>query len=218
MPNYCNNFLIITSKNPNVISRIKDTYFVREHNEEKFDFEKIVPYPQHQLDLDNFIDSYHNWQKGWDLATSLSKNSFNLSSVNLTPYPEFTALPVEYQKRFVALAKTCWEEDECFGWYEWRKKCWGTKWNSLEAVINADENEITIYFDTAWCPPLPIIDALTNLEPKADINLIYYEPGSGFAGKYANGDDTPCELGDELYKEIAIEYFGVKESDFEDEE
>ena len=46
-------------------------------------------------------------------------------------------------------------------WYDWNCKNWGTKWNAYaQSSEGPCYGEVTIIFDTAWAPPLPIIDAL----------------------------------------------------------
>ena len=47
-----------------------------------------------------------------------------------------------------------------FNWYEWKWKYWGTKWNACDTSYNIENNKITIAFNTAWCPPIPILNML----------------------------------------------------------
>lgn len=44
-------------------------------------------------------------------------------------------------------------------WYEWNCKHWGTKWNANDTCTVSD-NEIE--FQTAWCPPDPVFEALAK--------------------------------------------------------
>ena len=76
-------------------------------------------------------------------------------------------------------------------WYHWNIENWGTKWDvtgSNDGIVDIKENEITLYFDTAWSPPLEFYIALED----ADwiVEAYYYEPGMNFVGKWdENGDD-----------------------------
>ena len=76
-------------------------------------------------------------------------------------------------------------------WYHWSIENWGTKWDvagSNDGVVDVKENEITLYFDTAWSPPLEFYIALENLG--FTVEGYYYEPGMNFVGKWdENGDD-----------------------------
>jgi len=76
-------------------------------------------------------------------------------------------------------------------WYHWCIENWGTKWDvngSDDGVVDLKENEITLYFDTAWSPPLEFYIALEHLG--FTVEGYYYEPGMNFVGKWdENGDD-----------------------------
>lgn len=76
-------------------------------------------------------------------------------------------------------------------WYHWCIENWGTKWDvdgSDDGVVDLKENEITLYFDTAWSPPLEFYIALENLG--FTVEGYYYEEGMNFVGKWdENGDD-----------------------------
>lgn len=50
-------------------------------------------------------------------------------------------------------------------WYDWNVEHWGTKWNAYSQSLESqwdggDCCEVEIRFDTAWAPPLPVIEAL----------------------------------------------------------
>lgn len=46
-----------------------------------------------------------------------------------------------------------------FNWHDWNWDNWGTKWNAQDAYkLNKD----SIRFETAWCPPLKIMEALSK--------------------------------------------------------
>lgn len=97
------------------------------------------------------------------------------------------------------------------GWYEWRVRHWGTKWDasftgsSLFALGNGEEIDVdlslesrgatvtptvVIYkFDTAWAPPSPVIAAASEQHPELEFVLQFGEVGGDFAGweKYVSG-------------------------------
>lgn len=63
-------------------------------------------------------------------------------------------------------------------WYDWSIANWGTKWNAYQAFVGkTDANEVMFHFETAWAPPLPVIDAIAAKFPKANIRLIWCDEG-----------------------------------------
>lgn len=77
----------------------------------------------------------------------------------------------------------------CRSWYDFCVTYWGTKWNACDVDISSDEN--TIFFNTAWSPPLPVILALSEKVPNIPIEIDFADSDDfgGFAGKitFMNG-------------------------------
>jgi hypothetical protein len=72
-------------------------------------------------------------------------------------------------------------------WYSWCVENWGTKWDVCdgEAFFTVeDETEASGFFNTAWSPPIPVFNKLTELE--FDIDFLYKEEGAVFAGHYTS--------------------------------
>lgn len=72
-----------------------------------------------------------------------------------------------------------------YGYYA-DSEIWGTKsdaddYGSCHVTIETDH--IFISFDTAWTPPTPVIEKLSELFPKLQFQLFYMEEGSGFTGE-----------------------------------
>jgi hypothetical protein len=64
------------------------------------------------------------------------------------------------------------------GWYQWSVNHWGTKWNAYCAVAGKiDKRTAYFHFETAWAPPLPVLDALAAKFPKANLRLIWCDEG-----------------------------------------
>lgn len=74
-------------------------------------------------------------------------------------------------------------------WYSFQVNEWGTKWDfgSADGINDVNENEIVIYFDSAWSPPIAMMEKLEALGFTVD--LMYNEPGMAFCGRYADGFD-----------------------------
>jgi len=103
-----------------------------------------------------------------------------------------------------------------YGYADWYSFCtneWGTKWDAKTADIDepfeVNSNEVTIYFDTAWSPPMGIYSALENMG--FDVQATYVESGVGFIGYYSNGVDT-CHDMEAIRPNVEDEdddYFGI---------
>jgi hypothetical protein len=73
------------------------------------------------------------------------------------------------------------------GWYDWRNTHWGTKWNACDSLTMSDQSadtkrKVTIRFDTAWAPPLPVVEKIVQTYPLLDVTLKYWEGGMQFKG------------------------------------
>lgn len=80
-------------------------------------------------------------------------------------------------------------------WYDFCVNRWGTKWDvGDEHSIEMDEDGLGFRasFDSAWAPPMGIIEQLT--EDGFEVVLDYYEPGMAFVGRFDNGCDDCFEL------------------------
>ena len=83
-------------------------------------------------------------------------------------------------------------EDIGDGRYEWNLFNWGTKWEAnMIDWERSDDNEIRIYFESAWCPPIALYNYL--VEEGWEVEAVYNEPGCQFAGLFTN------ESGDQYY-------------------
>ena len=76
-------------------------------------------------------------------------------------------------------------ERELYGsnnWYDWSVANWGTKWNAQYSSLN---NKNTLWFDTAWSCPIPVLDKLAEI---CCINDVRFE------GEWAD-EDCGCNVG-----------------------
>ena len=102
---------------------------------------------------------------------------------------------------------------ESEAWYYWNVHCWGTKWDVPDKELGVDHTDrrVTLYFDTAWSPPLAWLEKVAETYPSLDFEIEYSESGCDFSGiaKYSGGEVVSHEEGD--FRE-----FGVWE-EYEDE-
>ena len=76
-------------------------------------------------------------------------------------------------------------------WYDFCIAEWGTKWEPRldeNVPFDSNGNVLTVWFDTAWSPPIPIYHALEAMG--FDVEATYIEQGMGFVGHYKAGTDT----------------------------
>ena len=83
-------------------------------------------------------------------------------------------------------------------WYDFAIGEWGCKWdisngdNNYKIKKVSDGYSVTLFFDTAWSPPINFYDKLIELE--FNVDAMYYEPGVAFCGRYYDGSDETFEL------------------------
>jgi hypothetical protein len=80
--------------------------------------------------------------------------------------------------------------DQEENWYDWNINNWGSKWDaSIIDWDREDDNNIHVYFDSAWSPPVTLYEYLT--EQGWQVNAIYHECGMAYIGQYTSidGDD-----------------------------
>lgn len=113
-----------------------------------------------------------------------------------TDKTKIDALEVELSKEkdnqlFNVLCPRPAEQDD--NWYEWNCNNWGTKWDAnIHDWQRQDDNTISLFFDTAWSPPIALYEYLT--ENDWTVSAVYHEPGMCFGGVYTS------ECGDEQYE------------------
>jgi len=68
-------------------------------------------------------------------------------------------------------------------WYDWSLANWGTKWGDCETqLVHHFPTEILYAFDTAWGPPIELIEKLSAKYPTLTFTIVYEELGMGFMG------------------------------------
>jgi len=107
--------------------------------------------------------------------------------------------------------------EEC--WYYWRLDNWRTKWDVEESITSFGEIRIETSFFSAWSPPIGIYNELVRRYPSLVFCATFFEPGWGFAGRYAQGVVAGYDSfrDDEEYRRIG-ETFGVVDEEDGDEE
>ena len=89
----------------------------------------------------------------------------------------------QYRPNYDAGRQLCtnYEKYGCITWYEWCNANWGTKWNAC----NSSFTDESLYFETAWDAPEPILEKLCEMFPEENLQ-IESEFEEGFVKYFSN--------------------------------
>lgn len=183
MPNWCDNDLYIYGKGRFEIADAIAS------SDRVIDFEKVVPMPAELREIPTgSLTADAEVLLGWRDAESMLAWKW-VKEAAITSVEELKAYLVKTYPELPGLAekmKTLKAELGYSDWYEWSCAKWGTKWNADNGGVRYDQRtRIHLTFLTAWSPPWPIVDALSEKYPDTKFSLRYYECGMGFKGWYA---------------------------------
>lgn len=210
MPNHITNVLEINAyKHRGAPEGLIDQILDAVKGEKPFDFNRLIPRP---ADLDITAGSVQ------DSALALDDDSKAMSMLHwqwvvnagVRDITELRALlRKQYAERtekepgcptlddFAIRIRSNIDKHGHSDWYNWSCDHWGTKWNAYSAIAGkVDDTTAVVHFETAWAPPMPVLDALAAKFPQADFRLIW------------------CDEGDDRYHRVYWEE-GKRESDDE---
>jgi len=87
-------------------------------------------------------------------------------------------------------------------WYSWNIDNWGCKWDANCHNVEDDSSygEVSIHFETPWCPPLEWLQKVSARYPSPLFSMVVEEESNAFVG-------NPMARGGELCENIIdIEY------------
>jgi hypothetical protein len=182
MPNHITNLLEVshydfTNKADN--HQILDAFIELVKSEHRdFDLEKVIPMPK---ELNITSGSITNQAKAlFDDKEALYLLSYSRYS-HLRGIQELRQYINETEPDTVAHSLKIKSNIEKYGhedWYSWSVNTWGTKWNTYDGYSKrTSDNEVQYKFDTAWSPPLPVIDVLAKKFPELSFKLQYIDEG-----------------------------------------
>lgn len=172
MPNHIQNRLQINGST----ERVSEILLLISNKEEnaQIDFEKIIPSPQVIKDVGGIS---FNVEKAVKAKYNAAVSSHPLVAMLEINSRENVSIRKEDQAAF-ELACKAFEETGFVYWYDWNIHFWGTKWNAYSQDDKRNTQD-TIYFQTAWSRPLPIIKKLGKLFPDVKFILDYSDEDSG---------------------------------------
>lgn len=140
--------------------------------------------PQYYLDTDELFGTYINWT----LQKIKKPKEKHIDFNNVIPVPPETI----YSKLFNYGS----DQSSPYHWYNWQTEHWGTKWNACDSVwsYDDDDQEGKIRFDTAWCEPTPVLEALSKMFPDITFtNEAEDEDGSVVITEFTNGSSEELD-------------------------
>ena len=67
--------------------------------------------------------------------------------------------------------------------YNWENTHWGCKWGAANSVIVEEwDGHVEYAFDTAWSPPIELLETMATQWPNLTFVLVYEELGMAFKG------------------------------------
>lgn len=165
MPNHIAHLVVVsgdTAKVEAFIKKVIRTQVDPEDGKEftRFDFNAILPMPEEL-----------------NITSSSSIEEFVKTGI-LPKYAD--SLKGEERENFIRECHQAKKNLETYGfkdWYDWKRHYWGTKWNSY------DFEELsygTYTFNTAWCTPMGIWEALAQQFPDIKVEITYADEDSGY--------------------------------------
>lgn len=208
MPNWNENELTITGPDVNKVLETIRSESGEDEDIRILDFNKIIPYPQIYRDLDRRAEEYREklhaiakddperkaklealgaeygvepgapWIKdgfnsgGYEWRCENWSTKWNACHVHLTTRPD-SSKPLRKTSK-CASCKTVHKTGTmavltC-------RQCGAP-------LPDAEPIQAFLEFDTAWSPPIPVIEKLASLFPDHEFHLTYYEGGIGFCGQ-----------------------------------
>ena len=169
-----------------------------------------------QAERDNFFNAAEGHEHGIDSMTGQETSEVNELDFNsFIPYPKEykdqdllagqmarDRYAMEPAQREAHIKEHGWPKDGYNqGGYDWCVHTWGTKWNAYSIRRKENKTSIRYDFQTAWSPPIKVINAMAHMFPTLTFVLRYFEMGVGFQGRYVI-------KGDEIIEDTNKKYYG----------
>lgn len=184
MPNWCYNSLTIEGRQQDLIRFLEQNKSLKDQDE-KLSFKRSVPcYDMYQShEYRNPIKLEHNNANPLNPGFSYSKTLLE------TKLPEcvveiITQMipPLHYDEdkpsipsSFIAI------KEHSKNWHSRHVEKWGTKWDACDITYSLDPELLEYKFLTAWSPPKPWLESVSQKYPMLQFTLLASEPGCGFS-------------------------------------
>ncbi|MCZ7547650.1 MAG: hypothetical protein M5U11_00640 [Anaerolineales bacterium] len=208
MPNWCENELTISGPN---VQKVLNAIRSEAHDDEDarlLDFDRIIPYPRKFKELDRRA---HNYQQkfraiakddperktkleslaaefGVEPGAPWIKDGFNSGGYEWT----WSNWGTKWNAAHVSLTLRNGTDTQTHKQIKCAYCQTVNRTEHLKVLVcqqcgsplpDEAHQEAFLEFDTAWSPPIPVIEKLASMFPDHDFNLAYYEGGMGFCGQ-----------------------------------
>ncbi len=234
MPNWVQNEIIFeNASDEKVAALLREIKLATESEDRPFDFNKLIPMPE-SLNIesgsstDRAIAYYVTERLTIPFEQTnlreLIHNSFSDDWAKETiSRLSSTDIAAEDWDKLYELGKQYMYNREhygCYTWYEWCIRNWGTKWNACDPDWCLEEG--ILYFQTAWSPPIPVIEALAEKYPDLEFTHRWADEDIGNnCGQmwYSEGCGGEMDIGDfDNDRAFAMDVWGYDADDFEDDD
>lgn len=170
MPNHIQNRIQIVGPK----ERVAEIFNLLKGDDCQIDFDKIIPCPQVIKDVGEIHSGIETAVKAVmgapldknPLLAALQARSRENVTLNDDDRPAYDRALKAYQETGYAY------------WYDWNVDHWGTKWNAY-GQNDQRNTEDTIFFETAWSFPEPIVRRLAQIFTDVEILWDYADEDSG---------------------------------------
>jgi len=160
------------------------------------------------FDKDNLSDKWEDvWKKikcDWGYVRSIDANTFGEFIKHISEPVEYATKPDGYipfdfaqfcplrltslllgfnsqtEEWIEPLVKTLPDNN-----YHYQSSMWGTKWNAVDVCESRvqPDNGFALAFSTAWSPPIPVLEKLSEQYPNLIIDVIFSECNMDYQGR-----------------------------------
>ena len=182
MPNWTDNTLTITGTKEDLQNFYNHVMKI-EDDEIMFDFNTIIRMPEGLVGT-NADSSYYDFYEYniYDKTVTGEKEIDYDFLLKERSYRYQTREDIDTMKQ---IYKERLEKYDAFDWYNWSTKNWGTKWNACETtIIENTENELKIFFQTAWSSPNPVFNVMVRMFPTLKYVIEIVDEDHGGKGEH----------------------------------
>ena len=175
MPNHIINNIRIFGT-PALIRKLLESIQDDEQSLGTIDFNKIIPMPESLRiecgsNTDKGLKAFADFMQVYTLAGT--REDADLENIPKEAEEAFLRIRSDITPEQWSLGKIAYKNQSKYGvptWYEWSINNWGTKWNAYECAPNELSDDSTVlHFWTAWSPPHPVLQMLSEQHPELEI-------------------------------------------------
>lgn len=207
IPNWCSNRLIVRG-NVNRVQEFDNAFKGRL---------ALFPPQEYELRGRSFEEVFEEKKKEW------AKTKLDYCFNALYPVPSkfleigYSASKPENQGLEDRL-EDLFNPQKSYDGYSWSVSHWGTKWDvygdvHFNEVADGVVEVVEYEFDTAWSPPCPWVEKVCADWPDLEFELLFYETGMGFAGRFSCGGGRVVE--DQNFEHEDMQSFVIEEFGFD---